>query len=50
MQAPFFAGAQGIPLYGAFEVLANLFLLDDEEEDFDSIVRSFVENKVLKEL
>ena len=40
--ALFFAGAQGIPLYGAFEVLANLFLLDDEEEDFDSIVRSFV--------
>ena len=40
--ALFFAGAQGLPLYGAFEVLANLFLLDDEEEDFDSIVRSFV--------
>ena len=26
--ALFFAGAQGLPLYGAFEVLANLFLLD----------------------
>ena len=46
--ALFFAGAQGIPLYGAFEVLANLFLLDDEEEDFDSIVRSFVGERGFK--
>ena len=37
-----FAGIQGIPLYGAFEVIANLFFLDDEEEDFDSVVRSYV--------
>tara|TARA_E500000318_G_scaffold102131_1_gene106218 strand:+ start:10197 stop:16607 length:6411 start_codon:yes stop_codon:yes gene_type:complete len=37
-----FAGAQGIPLYGAFEVISNLFFLDDEEEDFDSIVRSYI--------
>tara|TARA_Y100001937_G_C7089450_1_gene316965 strand:- start:55 stop:1353 length:1299 start_codon:yes stop_codon:yes gene_type:complete len=37
-----FAGIQGIPLYGAFEVMANLFFLDDEEEDFDSVVRSYV--------
>ena len=37
-----FAGVQGIPLYGAFEVISNLFFLDDEEEDFDSIVRSYI--------
>ena len=34
----FFAGVQGIPLYGAVKLIANMFL-DDEEEDWDSMVR-----------
>jgi len=39
--ALFFAGVQGIPLYGAVKLFANLFLLDDEEEDFDTLVRQY---------
>ena len=34
----FFAGVQGIPLYGAVKLVANMFM-DDEEEDWDSYVR-----------
>lgn len=36
-----FAGVQGLPLYGVVTGLANLFLLDDEDEDADSIAASF---------
>ena len=36
-----FAGVQGMPLYGAVATIANLFFLDDEDEDFDSIAASF---------
>jgi hypothetical protein len=36
-----FAGVQGLPLYGVVTTLANLFLLDDEDEDADSIAASF---------
>tara|TARA_R100000030_G_scaffold44213_1_gene33376 strand:- start:142 stop:6552 length:6411 start_codon:yes stop_codon:yes gene_type:complete len=32
------AGAQGLPLYGVFAGVANLFFLDDQDDDFDSIV------------
>ena len=39
--ALFFAGIQGLPLYGAVKLIANLFFLDDEEEDFDTIVRQY---------
>ena len=39
--ALFFAGIQGIPLYGAAKLIANVFLLDDEEEDFDTLVRQY---------
>ena len=44
----FFAGAQGIPIYGAIELISNLFLLDDEEEDFDMIVRKRLGEVALK--
>jgi len=40
--ALFFAGIQGVPLYGAVQLLADLFFLDDEEDDFDTIVRKYV--------
>ena len=40
--ALFFAGLQGIPIYGALRLLANTFFLDDEEEDFDTLVRKQV--------
>ena len=40
--ALFFAGIHGIPLYGAVEMAFNMFLLDDEDDDFDSIVRKTV--------
>ena len=40
--ALFFAGIQGLPLYGAVRLMVNLFMLDDEEEDFDTIVRQYV--------
>ena len=33
-----FAGVRGIPLYGAVKMLFDMFL-DDDEEDFDTIVR-----------
>ena len=40
--ALFFAGIQGLPLYGAVRLIANLFFLDDEEEDFDTLVRQYM--------
>ena len=36
-----FAGIQGLPLYGAVSLIANTVLLDDEDEDFDSIAASY---------
>ena len=38
VSALLFAGVQGLPLYGAIEMIANAFLGEDDE-DFDSIVR-----------
>ena len=38
--AMLFAGVQGLPLYGAVRLITNLFFLDDEQEDFDTIVRA----------
>ena len=32
------AGVAGVPLYGLVSQTANIFLLDDDEEDFDTIV------------
>ena len=33
-----FAGVAGVPLYGVVQMAFNTFLLDDDEEDFDTIV------------
>jgi len=41
LTAMLFAGVQGLPLYGALKVVANS-LLDDEEEDWDTYVRTMV--------
>ena len=40
--ALFFAGAQGVPLYGAVAMIADLFFLDDEQDDFDTAVRKHI--------
>jgi hypothetical protein len=40
--ALFFAGIQGLPLYGAVRLIVNLVFLDDEEEDFDTLVRQYM--------
>jgi hypothetical protein len=40
--AVFFAGIHGVPLYGAVQLFADLFLLDDDEDDFNTIVRNYV--------
>ena len=40
--ALFFAGVQGLPLYGAVRLMTNLLFLDEEEEDFDTIVRKYI--------
>ena len=39
--ALFFAGVHGVPLYGIFTMIADLFL-DDEEDDADTIVRKYI--------
>jgi hypothetical protein len=39
--ALFFAGVQGLPLFGAFTLIANLFL-DDDEDDAETIVRKHI--------
>jgi len=39
--ALFFAGIHGVPLYGIFTMIADLFL-DDEEDDADTIVRKYI--------
>jgi hypothetical protein len=36
-----FAGVQGMPIYGAVRAIANMFLDDEEDEDFDSVAASF---------
>ena len=40
--ALFFSGVHGIPLYGAVQLLADLFVLGEEEDDFNTIVRNHV--------
>jgi hypothetical protein len=39
--ALFFAGIHGVPIYGIFTMVANMFL-DDEEDDADTIVRKYI--------
>jgi hypothetical protein len=46
--ALFFAGVHGIPLYGAVEVAYNLLLADDEEDDFDTMIRKNVGEEYFK--
>ena len=36
------AGAQGMPLYGVISQIANIFFLDEEDDDFDSIFASYI--------
>ena len=36
------AGAQGLPLYGVVAATANMFFLDDEDDDFDSLVAAYI--------
>jgi len=40
--AAFFAGIHGVPIYGALTMMADLFLLDDDEEDADTIIRNLI--------
>jgi hypothetical protein len=40
--ALFFAGVHGIPLYGAFQLMADLLLFDDDEDDTNERVRSYI--------
>ena len=40
--AIFFAGVHGVPLYGAVQLFADLFLLDEDEDDFNTLVRKAV--------
>jgi len=40
--ALFFAGVHGIPLYGAFQLMADLLLFDDDEDDTNERVRAAI--------
>ena len=42
VSSAFFAGLAGVPLYGAVTYLVDLFLLDDEEDDADTLFRKLV--------
>jgi hypothetical protein len=37
-----FSGIHGIPLYGAIQLFSDLFILDDEEDDFNTVIRDYV--------
>ena len=42
--ALFFSGVHGLPLYGAVQMVADLLLdLSDEEDDFNTIVRNYID-------
>ena len=40
--ALFFSGVQGLPIYGSIAMLANLFLLDDDEDSFEELTRKAI--------
>jgi len=42
LSAVFFAGLQGIPLYGAISMMFDLFWFDDEEDDADTAFRKYI--------
>jgi hypothetical protein len=46
LSAVFFAGLQGLPLYGAVSMIYDMFQ-DDYEEDADEALRSYLDNDVL---
>jgi hypothetical protein len=46
LSALLFAGAQGLPLYGAVSMIYDM-LQDDYEEDADTALRSYLDNDVL---
>ena len=46
LSALFFAGVQGLPLYGAVSMLYDMFQ-EDYEEDADEALRSYLDNDVL---
>tara|TARA_R100001377_G_scaffold37431_3_gene20827 strand:- start:5 stop:2584 length:2580 start_codon:yes stop_codon:yes gene_type:complete len=37
-----FAGMSGVPIYGAIAMLYDLMFTDDEDEDFDTLTRTYV--------
>ena len=45
--ALFFAGVKGLPIYGAVSIMYNL-LHDDEEDDFDTMVRKYLDEGMYK--
>ena len=40
--ALFFAGVQGVPLYGAVRLMYNALFAGEDDEDFDTIVRTYI--------
>ena len=48
MSALFFAGVSGVPLYGIVSALVDMFLLDDDEDDVDTIVRKAIKEGPFK--
>ena len=40
--ALFFAGASGLPLFGAFTLIGDMFLRDDDEDDTETLVRKHI--------
>ena len=47
LSALFFAGVQGIPIYGAVTMLADMFFLGDDDEEADFYVRRAIDNELL---
>ena len=47
LSALFFAGAQGLPLYGLVSALYDILLVDDYEEDADTAFRGYLDNDML---
>ena len=48
MSALFFAGVSGIPLYGIISSLVDMFFLDDDEDDVDTIIRKAIKEGPFK--
>ena len=48
VSSAFFAGAAGVPLYGAVVALVDLFITEDDEEDADTLFRKLVGEEFYK--